>query len=1073
MGFRAGTSYPLDGVHLVSGLALEIRANAVDDVGMDRVDFYVDGQLAGTDFKSPFALVYETPSAVESEQSISFLVIATDSYGHQAESNEVVATLGKDEDAPVINLVSPTVDAAKNGDDVARIVESSEFVLKIAGYDNVRTTHLRLTGIKKISGLGYVLTGDSQDVLEGDDLIPQEVPGGLNAYSALKLVNAPVFSRAEGVEYDSYLITATASDKVGNTSTVEVVVGVIVDTAPTITNISLNKDIYFSNEVVKLDLVAKDDKAVSRVDLSYTLGSNVIESHWADTSTGLVGMSVLQYHTEVDLNTISSQACSLQPYNCAFTVTVTATVTDSNGAISDAFVTSIDVVQDNFAPLVALVEPVKGAQLYKGREQTIRWRISDETNVGSVSISVADSVALERDYATQKTNIVEDSMQVTLSTDRDEFVVIIEGKDIFGNSSGTTSWVYPLINNTPPTISIRHPAPGSRLVEGERYTLNLSVTDDDQVVSVEVYYVENGVDLLSHQFSSGEISNAIKQGSYLSAAMQTPTLPEGSDVEIQIRAVDNDGLQSIEILELEILQDEEPPVIVLEVPNETLSLFPGDSFEVHGTANDNYYLTHYEAVLVSATENEIVLPWEVFSSLDRIEQKTVDNKTSFGSVIVAERLYGDYQGVVRIPIEMTSELAGNSYQFMVRVRDNGPNYSESNTISLNIKTDTEAPTINLISPPEVVYDRQLLSLSLQAFDNIRLQSVSVSMQDALVSDAQRTILYEVDNIASDTLVFPKISDSSIDIDLQPFVPIPVAGKSFAIRVEAIDLAGNIQVLNRAVRILPDQPPLSSIDMPNPEGEVTKAQISYSSLAVLDDSVSPAETVNSFAVYTSFVGLGAGGSRDPTGHAEMIGAAEDNNVAPSISLSYPESTGTTASLLINTGEYLSFANSRLTIFPNQSYRAGLSSIEIVGGDVVSYDIIAYNRNVCSAQVNQATLLADSMSQLHTLIDSDTTTVIVTPNYDLNSAISANYIRKLVINIHSLSRVNEYTYDQHTIALPIIGSVEVILEDEESGQISFISSGNKKQSKYRGSAVWSVCSHSGRKAYQSIFSHRAWC
>lgn len=66
---------------------------------------------------------------------------------------------------------------------------------KATGYDNVGATYLRATGVQKI-GTEYILTGNSSDILEIPDLILQQIPSTLNAFSTLKLVKAPSFSNS-------------------------------------------------------------------------------------------------------------------------------------------------------------------------------------------------------------------------------------------------------------------------------------------------------------------------------------------------------------------------------------------------------------------------------------------------------------------------------------------------------------------------------------------------------------------------------------------------------------------------------------------------------------------------------------------------------------------------------------------------------------------------------------------------------------------------------------------------------------------------------------------------------------
>ncbi|MBQ0713057.1 MAG: hypothetical protein KBT53_08855, partial [Porticoccus sp.] len=160
-------SHPAEGAHITSGVPVELRANVADDLGIDYVDFYINEQIVGTDHQAPFAFIYDTPTLIESEQPLTIFADVTDTAGQIARSNPIMATLGKDELPPVINLASPSINGTDAGDDISAVVASSEIVIKVTGYDNVGVDRVELFGVKKIDGVGYVLTGAETDKLTG------------------------------------------------------------------------------------------------------------------------------------------------------------------------------------------------------------------------------------------------------------------------------------------------------------------------------------------------------------------------------------------------------------------------------------------------------------------------------------------------------------------------------------------------------------------------------------------------------------------------------------------------------------------------------------------------------------------------------------------------------------------------------------------------------------------------------------------------------------------------------------------------------------------------------------------
>src|SRR6185312_12414581 len=102
-------SGPAEGSHLVAGLPIELRADATDDVGVQRVDFYVDGRLIGSDASAPYAYLYATNGAVRDAQPMTLAAIAIDTQNKQTRSADVHVTLGKDDQKPVVNIVAPVV----------------------------------------------------------------------------------------------------------------------------------------------------------------------------------------------------------------------------------------------------------------------------------------------------------------------------------------------------------------------------------------------------------------------------------------------------------------------------------------------------------------------------------------------------------------------------------------------------------------------------------------------------------------------------------------------------------------------------------------------------------------------------------------------------------------------------------------------------------------------------------------------------------------------------------------------------------------------------------------------------
>lgn len=169
-------SYPQQGSRFVAGLPIELRAEAVDDVGVSRVEFHADGRLLGSDSSAPYSFVYPSDGGIDREQTVTVTATAYDSKNQSRESVPVTFVLGKDEEPPVVNLVSPAVTLTEAGASIAEVVENSDVVLKATGYDNVGIKSLALQGVRQ-QGAQFLLTGDPGDRITGDEFAVQPVPG--------------------------------------------------------------------------------------------------------------------------------------------------------------------------------------------------------------------------------------------------------------------------------------------------------------------------------------------------------------------------------------------------------------------------------------------------------------------------------------------------------------------------------------------------------------------------------------------------------------------------------------------------------------------------------------------------------------------------------------------------------------------------------------------------------------------------------------------------------------------------------------------------------------------------------
>ncbi|WP_435104212.1 Ig-like domain-containing protein [Arhodomonas sp. AD133] len=918
---------PQPGAHLVGGLSTELRAEATDDVEVSRVDFFVEDRLVGADESSPFSVSYEPPEISGEEQRLRLHAVAVDSAGQQRASAPVEVTLGADEQSPVVNVVSPPVAKTEGGESIAPVIENAEVVVKASGYDDVEVDRLELRGVARRDG-EYHLTGNLNDRIAGEDFAPQQVPDAVNAFSALRLVSVPAFSGGAGVEYDRYPLEVEAWDAAGNSSTASVVVGVKPDEPPSVARITPDRGSYLPRGTVRLDIVGKDDSAVHELKSSFFLDGAqdpvLVRSKSADK--GLTPGKTAQASVRVDLG-------ELDLSNESHTLTVQVEAVDDHGQRSRGNDTvTLKIKPDNTAPTIGVSKPTQGSTLYRGDQVDVHWKAHDDSRIELVRFLRASK---EIHRSTPDSAAADGAFTLNVPENGDELVLTVEVRDVFGNVR-ETDWRYALGEDRPPQITIRDPAQGSRLVEGEPFTMTVRAVDDRSVEKVEFFIESNGKRLFTETIDPGP--EGIPADEYLSAHMRIPHRAENGALRIGALAVDSGGNQAEALLEVEILDDLEAPRIEVESPSEPLSVTAGDTVEVLGEANDNQYIDSIEAVLVGPNGGELSLEWAVLSRKDRVEERRVPNPDSFGDVIVGRRFYAEFEGRVVVPESALRWQGKDGVTLVVRVKDRGVNTTDGPAVPVTILGDEEAPTVTIDDLPEVIAENWPVTPTVTIRDN-----VSVADYKIYLADRPESVLAADQGVDESAIT---VQDVALGLDR--FTPVPADGVPVTVVVEASDTQGNAVRETRVVRITPDTAPQLSLSDLDPESDPVKGAIAFHTLDIEDDLAAPDAPVRYMPVYTSLHGVGAGGARDPTGAFRSADA--DDGFMPVVSYAYPEADGRSATVRVAGTPYLEAMDGRLRVRPLPNMTEGSSAeiaVDPVAGGSVSYRVIRYVSGLCSS------------------------------------------------------------------------------------------------------------------------------
>lgn len=261
----------------VSG-AVTVAASAADNIGVSKVEFYVNNILKSTDTTSPYSFSWNT--VAQANGSYNLATKAYDVAGNMKQSTSVAVTVNNqviDTTAPVASITSPANNSTVSGG----------LTISASATDNV--------GVSKVEF--YI-----NDVLSSTSTAAPYVFSGVTT----------------AADNGSYTITAKAYDVAGNvgeSSPVLITVknGTSSDTiAPTVSIVSPTSS-YISRSIVTIKASATDNVAVTKLELyvdgtlKLAVNSNLFTWNW-NTSTyakGSHSIMVKAYDAAGNISTAS------------------------------------------------------------------------------------------------------------------------------------------------------------------------------------------------------------------------------------------------------------------------------------------------------------------------------------------------------------------------------------------------------------------------------------------------------------------------------------------------------------------------------------------------------------------------------------------------------------------------------------------------------------------------------------------------------------------------------------------------------------------------------------------------
>ncbi|WP_042143167.1 Ig-like domain-containing protein, partial [Pseudoalteromonas sp. '520P1 No. 412'] len=976
-----GITTPFEGDSWVAGLPIEIMAEASDDMKVDRVDFFVNEKIIGSDITPPYSIVYQTPIITQGEQVLVVRAEATDSSQQKALSQNVNVTLGYDQQSPVIHFVSPQINGTAGNNSTANVVENTSHMVKVTGYDNVGAKGFKLTGLKK-EGAIYKLTGKPQDIITENDIPLQLLPGGAHAFSIVAYTTMPNFIGHGGSDFDVYSLNIEVLDERGNIGKSDLQISVIQDSIPEVTDIQVTRSQYRIHDNLDVTIFAKDDVEINTIQLKILNSQNeLLAELFLDSNNGLKTHAKTHGTFTFDLKTLDLENQSQQ-------LKLVAIAKDSSEQESVQKSKSINVVIDDKGPISSINKPVPGSVIQKGVEHEVQWSVKDASQIKNAQL-MANGIMIDSFSGSE--NAFSKLVKYTVNQ-IGKVVFEIKASDSLDNSS-TKTWEYTVEETTPPTVKITQPISGEQIYEGENFAINSVINDDGLVSQVTYELLVNDVIVRTEIVSFDSTKNV---ENYFSTSMRLPNISPNSVVKLRATALDNHNLTASSDIEISVLDDINSPSLIMSIPGNDIDLLPGEYLNIEAIAIDDIYIKDIQAILIDEELNEVVLAWDQLSRTDSIKSIKIPDPITIGSTIIKEKFQTDIVGKIKLQSHLYNNI-DMPYQLKLRAQDEGINVTESASITLTLKPDNVPPEVTVISPVDQFVENQIVPLKINIKDNVQLSGYKVYFQD----NKDSPIVAETGLQVSEVLLSPEDGSSELNINLNDFSPIPEEGKVISIIIEAWDKENNKSSIVHQFNIVQDKKPLITVSALHPKKPVQGGVVFYQT-QVSDDFANENEPVIAASLTTSFdFSDNKRKSRFWRDAALSIENKKDDFLV--FGIDYPESNSKWV-LNIDDEYLVKFIPGELQVYNREFDLNKVLKLNSVNNDVVNFKLKYITDSVCPSLWQELTIDANQGVKLADILPYGVTEVVLIPV--LESDLPHPFIRQIRVDLQKQSELEVF-------------------------------------------------------------------
>jgi hypothetical protein len=486
-----------------------IEASAVDQRGIAKVDFLVDGVIKGTSTQRPFTYAWNTKTVSDAQHALD--VHAYDTLGNVTSAKTVLVTV--DNELPVVTLVTPTDGITVNGDvtvranatdnqAIARVdflldgavlnrAQTAPYVwiwksanttdakhkLQVKAYDQVGnmaaspvisvSVDVPATISLRSFGTGGAVRGVTRITADVNDVRGlDKVEFYLDGLKQKPIILAVPGTRTYTWDWDTTLlptgtthtVTAKAYDTIGNVTSTYPVSVVIDNQAPAVSILSPGPNATLTGQVI-VSANAIDNRGLSKVEF------------FVDTAY-IGARTTAPFNFTWDTTTAPTGTHDL---------TMKATDTAGNVTISPVVKVRVDL-----PPKISFTAPAKGMGV--GGPVTVAVTATDDNAVTAVDFLLDG--ALKKTVSQAPYTWLWDTQG---STPGSHFL-LAKAYDAVGNVTNTGDYAV-IVDNQGPTAIISNPANGSTI--RETVTVDTNVTDLRGIAKVEFFLDGNATPVVT------------------------------------------------------------------------------------------------------------------------------------------------------------------------------------------------------------------------------------------------------------------------------------------------------------------------------------------------------------------------------------------------------------------------------------------------------------------------------------------------------------------------------------------------------------------------------------------------